>query len=306
MRRKPDAATPPKAEPKPAERPSPDPAPGAVPGENREELRKKAEQQPFGFAEGAEREVRRGAAPAAAVPTVLAVAAVDLPSTREETEALFKQLGVKAVVGASELGNTSHVKDHYTTVELTDAEYEALQKHLAKAKAKVASTTLAAEKAELMKLSRSREYALGASSDGGRKSGGKGAQPPAPAAPETAGADRGKSDEKKPSDGATGQGGGGAAGGRSPEGGGGKDAKETKKAQDPAADAPKGEADKQAEAKKPQAPDDKDHNEGADAEESKRAEETQQKAKLLDKAPRRRFIIHWVEPTPPAATGTDK
>ncbi len=88
-------------------------------------------------------------AEAAAVPVVV-VRSPQLGKTRQDVEALladFARRGAKSVVGAPDVGDNAYVKDRCVTVELTEAEYEALQKLLGSMKSvEIASGSLADEK----------------------------------------------------------------------------------------------------------------------------------------------------------------
>jgi len=105
-------------------------------------------------------------------PPVLTVASAKLGDTREEVEELLKMLHIKITLGAAELGNTSQVKDSYVTVELSDAELEAVLKHLDRHKATLTAGTVAAEKAALAKA-RSKGYLSGEKKDEAQADGGK-------------------------------------------------------------------------------------------------------------------------------------
>jgi hypothetical protein len=91
---------------------------------------------------------------AAATPAVpiVRVKSADLGKVRSEIDALVKEFrGAKSSIGAAELGSDSNVNDRYLTLELSDAEYEALQKHLASLKSvEVAEGSLDEERERTM------------------------------------------------------------------------------------------------------------------------------------------------------------
>ncbi|MBI2930849.1 MAG: zf-HC2 domain-containing protein [Planctomycetes bacterium] len=80
------------------------------------------------------------------LPFVLAVASTDLKMARTETETVLATFGVKAVTGAAELGNRALIKDHYLSVDLTEAQIAILQEHLARHKATVTRHSLELER----------------------------------------------------------------------------------------------------------------------------------------------------------------